>query len=64
MEAEVLTLEEAAAYLRVHPRTLRLQATQGTVPGAKIGRVWRFHKHQLEQWLLQGGALHSQRSSS
>ncbi len=59
MEAEVLTLDEAADYLRVHPRTLRLKAVEGIVPGAKVGRVWRFHKQQLEQWLLDGGALNS-----
>jgi len=64
MDGEVLTLQEAAAYLKVHPRTLRLKATQGIVPGAKIGRVWRFHKQQLEEWILEGGALHAQKSVS
>jgi len=53
---EVLTLEEAAAYLRVHPRTLRLKATEGVIPGAKIGRVWRFHKRQLERWIQDAAA--------
>ncbi len=53
---EVLTLDEAAAYLRLHPRTLRLRATEGLIPGAKIGRVWRFHKQQLEQWILDAAA--------
>jgi len=51
-DVEVLTLEEAAAYLRLHPRTLRIKATEGLIPGAKIGRLWRFHKQQLEQWIL------------
>lgn len=56
-DSEVLTLDEAAAYLRVHPRTLRMKARAGTIPGAKIGKVWRFHRRQLEAWLMQGGAL-------
>ena len=56
-ERDVLTLDEAAAYLRVHPRTLRVKASAGAVPGAKIGKVWRFHRRQLERWLLRGGAL-------
>jgi excisionase family DNA binding protein len=51
-DLEVLTLEEAAAYLRVCPRTLRLKVNEGIIPGAKIGRVWRFHKQQLEQWIV------------
>ena len=55
-DAEVLTLEEAAAYLRLHPRTLRIKATEGLIPGAKIGRLWRFHKQQLEQWIQDAAA--------
>ncbi len=55
VETDVMTLDEAAAYLRVHPRTLRMKASEGKIPGAKIGRVWRFHRQQLETWLLQGG---------
>jgi len=55
-DTEVLTLEEAAAYLRVHPRTLRLRASEGVIPGAKIGRVWRFHKRQLERWFQEAAA--------
>jgi len=57
VETDILTLDEAAEYLRVHPRTLRVKASEGQIPGAKIGRVWRFHRQQLESWLLQGGAL-------
>lgn len=56
VESDILTLDEAAAYLRVHPRTLRTKASEGEVPAAKIGRVWRFHREQLERWLLDGGA--------
>lgn len=57
VETDILTLDEAAEYLRVHPRTLRVKASEGQIPGAKIGRVWRFHRQQLESWLLQGGVL-------
>ncbi len=60
VDTDVLTLDEAAAYLRVHPRTLRTKASQGKIPGAKIGRVWRFHRRQLEEWLLRGGARGAQ----
>jgi excisionase family DNA binding protein len=55
VESDVMTLHEAAEYLRVHPRTLRMKAGEGKIPGAKIGRVWRFHRRQLESWLLEGG---------
>ncbi len=40
--AEYLTSEEAAAILKIHPKTFVLWLEQGKVPGAlKLGRNWR-----------------------
>ncbi len=40
--AEYLTSEEAAAVLKIHPKTFVLWLEQGKVPGAlKLGRNWR-----------------------
>lgn len=48
---EVLTLAEAAAYLRVSEGDfLRLVSEQG-LPGRKVGDDWRFLKAALEDWL-------------
>lgn len=47
----VLTLEEAAAWLHVDPDTLRGQARSGTVPAARLGVQWRFHKAALRRYL-------------
>jgi excisionase family DNA binding protein len=50
-ELEVLTLAEAAAYLRVpEADLLRLVSTQG-LPGRKVGVEWRFLKLALQRWL-------------
>ena len=48
---EVLTLAEAAAYLRV-PGTevVRMVGPRG-LPGRLIGSAWRFSKTALDQWL-------------
>ncbi len=43
----VLTLQEAAKILGVHPNTLRGYVRAGVVPGAKIGRDWRFVEADL-----------------
>ena len=51
MEHELLTCEEAAAYLRVHPRTVTRLLTAGKLPGVKIGRQWRLRKADLEAYL-------------
>jgi excisionase family DNA binding protein len=49
--SEVLTLAEAAAYLRVpEADVLQIVSTQG-LPGRKIGKEWRFLKFALQRWL-------------
>ena len=48
---EVLTLAEAAAYLRVTEREiLRLARKQG-LPGRRVGNDWRFLKAGIDSWL-------------
>lgn len=54
-EGEVLTLAEAAAYLRVTEAEV-LEAVQSQdLPGAQIGASWRFLKPALREWLWTGG---------
>ena len=49
--AEVLTLAEAAAYLRVKEEDLlRLLREQG-MPGRQVGQDWRFLRAALQDWL-------------
>lgn len=47
----VLTLREAAAYLRINPQTLVKLAEEGDVPGLLIDGKWRFPKPNLDDWL-------------
>ncbi|MFP3881928.1 MAG: helix-turn-helix domain-containing protein [Actinomycetota bacterium] len=44
---EVLTADEAARLLKLSKKTLLRLARDGTIPGNKIGRVWRFRRSQL-----------------
>lgn len=48
---EVLTAEEVAEYLRIHPYTLRRLARAGKLPGFKIGGQWRFDKKQIDKFM-------------
>jgi excisionase family DNA binding protein len=48
---EVLTLEEAAAFLRVSEETVRRLAAQQALPGRNIDDQWRFLKSALADWL-------------
>ncbi|RYD66600.1 MAG: DNA-binding protein [Sphingomonadales bacterium] len=43
----LLTLKEAAAFLKVHPNTMRSYANSGAVPATKFGREWRFLDEDL-----------------
>ena len=49
--AEVWNAQEAAAYLRIHPRTLTRMARRHEVPSIQIGRLWRFRRSDLDEWL-------------
>jgi excisionase family DNA binding protein len=48
---DVLTLAEAAEYLRLPEETLARQAAQGTIPGRQIEDAWRFLRLALDDWL-------------
>ncbi len=50
---EVLTLAEAAEYLRVSESDVVDLATKHGLPGRKIGDQWRFQKRGLADWLLR-----------
>jgi excisionase family DNA binding protein len=51
---DVLTLEEAAVYLRVTPEGLKSQAANGRMPAQLVDGEWRFLKSALMQWLKFG----------
>ena len=46
-----VAVEEAAAYLRMHPATVLAKARQGRIPGAKPGKRWVFLKEDLDAFL-------------
>ena len=47
----LLDSEEAAALLKIHPRTLQKLARQGEVTAIHIGKLWRFRASALDEWL-------------
>lgn len=46
-----LTLQEAAAFLKLHPEEVRRRAKAGLVPGAKLGKRWVFLLDDLAQYV-------------
>lgn len=47
----VLTIEELALYLKLPRSTAYKLAQEGALPGAKVGRHWRFSRVAVDKWL-------------
>jgi len=50
-DPEVMTVHEAAKFLRLGESTLRAWVHQGRVPAARVGRHLRFRRTALREWL-------------
>jgi excisionase family DNA binding protein len=46
-DPEIMTADEVAAYLRIHPRTVTDRARRGEIPGRRIGNLWRFSRKAI-----------------
>jgi excisionase family DNA binding protein len=47
----LLDSDEAAALLKIHPKTLQRMARNGQIAAIQIGKLWRFRASQLNQWM-------------
>jgi excisionase family DNA binding protein len=43
----LLDSEQAAAIIRVHPKTLQRYARNGIVAAVRVGKLWRFRASEL-----------------
>ena len=48
---QLLDSDEAAALLKIHPKTLQKMARNGEITGIQVGRLWRFRASVINQWL-------------
>lgn len=53
---DVLDIREAAAFLGAHEQTIRRLARRGAIPAFKVGRDWRFRRHDLQLWSERQGS--------
>lgn len=47
----LLDSDEAAALLKIHPKTLQKMARNREIVGIQIGKLWRFRVSALNAWL-------------
>ncbi len=53
---EVMTSEEAAAFLRMNRTYLVGLARAGTIPAHRVSRHWRFLRSELLAWVAARGS--------
>jgi excisionase family DNA binding protein len=58
-ETDIMTLEEVAKYLKLQPQTVYKWAQEGQIPGAKLGKEWRFRRAIVDEWI--NSAIHLSR---
>lgn len=50
-EREILTVEQAAAYLQIHRVTVYKYIRAGFLPAARLGKVYRIYRKDVEALL-------------
>lgn len=48
----LLTVEELAKYLKIKPDTIYKKVRKGELPAIKLGKIVRFRKEQIDQWIV------------
>ena len=48
---EIMTVEDVARYLKLKPQTVYKWAQEGQIPGAKLGKEWRFRRRIIDEWI-------------
>ena len=59
----MMTVEEVAEYLSLHPLTVRRLARDGEIPAFNVGRQWRVKRALLERWIEEQSSQTTQPSS-
>jgi len=62
MEDRWLSVDEIAEYLGVSKDTIYTWVTSKGMPGHKVGRLWKFKREEVDDWVKSGGANSAQES--
>lgn len=49
---DMLTVQEVASVLRVHPRSIQRWARDGHVDAIRVGRSYRIARNDVVRWML------------
>ncbi len=62
MEDRWLSVDEIGEYLGVKRDTIYKWISEKGMPAQKIGRLWKFKKDEVDEWVRNGGANSSENS--
>jgi len=54
MEDRWLSVDDIAAYLGIKRDTVYRWISERNMPGHKIGRLWKFRKEDVDEWMRSG----------
>lgn len=63
MEDRWLSVDEIAAYLGIKRDTVYKWIADKQMPAHKVGRLWKFRKEEVDEWVRQDKAADRQRES-
>lgn len=52
-----LSVEEIAEHLGVSKDTVYVWISKKRMPAHKVGRLWKFQKPEVDEWVKSGGAV-------
>ena len=64
MLEEILDADEVARLLRVHPRTVKRLASEGILPGFRVGSRWRFRREAINDYIKRQEQQHNDRKKA
>jgi excisionase family DNA binding protein len=56
MEDRWLSVDEIAAYLGIKRDTVYKWIAEKQMPAHRMGRLWKFRKEEVDEWVKTGGA--------
>ena len=51
MDAYIMIMKEVAGYLKINEKTAYRLASEGKLPGFKVGGSWRFKRSEVVAWI-------------
>ena len=56
MEDRWLSVDEIATYLGIKRDTVYSWISSKDLPAHRVGRLWKFKREEVDEWVRQGGA--------